>query len=117
MLYLSTGVKINANLQVYYTQLGNGRHFNSLCAMFNNAPGRLRWKGITCHANCIQLFTPFKPDGERQGLISNDELELDYRTIAVDEGVDLYPAKKAPAAGRLIADSSSEEDESLYEYS
>merc|ERR1712242_342919 len=54
-----------------------------------------------------------KPDGERQGLINNDELELDYRTIVVDEGIDLYPSEKSPQPGRLIPESSSEEDESL----
>ena len=49
--------------------------------------------------------------------MNNDELELDYRTIAVDEGVDLYPDTKAASGGggRLIPDSSSEE--SLNEYS
>ena len=25
------------------------------------------------------------------GLIGNDELELDYKSMAVDEGIDLYP--------------------------
>ena len=48
--------------------------------------------------------------------MNNDELELDYRTIAVDEGVDLYPdTKVSGGGGRLIPDSSSEE--SLNEYS
>ena len=79
---------------------------------------------MTVHFRFIYKFQ--KEDGERTGLLANDELELDYKTYTVDEGVDLYPkfdAEKAPTVhkknppqgGQMLL--SSDDDESPDEYS
>ena len=95
--------------------------------MFDYASWRLRWKGNVSNPNPTRTQPIFqKEDGERTGLLANDELELDYKTYTVDEGVDLYPkfdAEKAPAVhkknppqgGQMLL--SSDDDESPDEYS
>ena len=60
-------------------------------------------------------------NGERMGLIGNDELELDYKTgCQVDEGIDLYPKyenMKIENDSNVFTRHVSESDESPDEYS